>query len=41
LLGINEQLQGTALPRISAETQQRILRSDPFRDWWKGDNPLI
>jgi hypothetical protein len=25
---------------VSEETQQRILRSDPFADWWKGDNPL-
>jgi predicted TIM-barrel fold metal-dependent hydrolase len=41
LLHINDQLQGTALPRVSAETQQRILRSDPFKDWWKGDNPLL
>ena len=40
LLGVNDQLHGTALPRVSAETQQRILRSNPFRDWWKGDNPV-
>jgi predicted TIM-barrel fold metal-dependent hydrolase len=40
LLTINDQLQGTRLPRVSEETQQRILRSNPFADWWKGDNPL-
>ena len=40
LLGINDQLAGTALPRVSRETQEAILRSDPFSVWWKGDNPL-
>lgn len=41
LLGINDQLHGTALPRVSTETQQRILQSDPFKHWWRGDNPII
>jgi predicted TIM-barrel fold metal-dependent hydrolase len=40
LLGINDQLEGTRLPRVSEETMQRILRSNPFEHWWKGDSPL-
>jgi uncharacterized protein len=40
LLTINDQLEGTSLPRVSAETMDRILGSNPFADWWKGDNPL-
>lgn len=40
LVGINAQLEGTRLPRVSAETIERILKSDPFAHWWKGDNPL-
>ena len=40
LLGINAQLEGTRLPRVSDETMQLILNSNPFADWWRGDNPL-
>ncbi len=40
LLRINEQLEGTRLPRVSEETIDRILASDPLTRWWKGDNPL-
>ncbi len=40
LLGINAQVEGTMLPRVSPETMQKILRSDPFATWWHGDNPL-
>ncbi|MCP4380654.1 MAG: amidohydrolase [Hyphomicrobiales bacterium] len=40
LLGINAQVEGTLLPRVSADTMHRILRSDPFADWWRGDSPL-
>jgi len=40
LVNINDQLEGTKLPRVSAETIDRILRSDPFEHWWKGHNPL-
>jgi hypothetical protein len=40
LVGINAQLEGTRLPRVSEETIGRILKSDPFAHWWKGDNPL-
>ena len=40
LLGINAQLDGTRLPRVSDETMQRILWSDPLADWWQGGSPL-
>jgi predicted TIM-barrel fold metal-dependent hydrolase len=40
LLAINDQLKGTNLPRVSEETKSLILNSNPFKDWWKGDNPL-
>jgi predicted TIM-barrel fold metal-dependent hydrolase len=39
LLNINDQLAGTALPRVSEETMTRILRSDPLATWWHGDRP--
>jgi uncharacterized protein len=39
LLNINEQVEGTRLPRVSEETMQRILRSNPFEHWWRGDGP--
>ncbi len=40
LLTINDQVEGTKLPRVSEETMQRILQSNPFAHWWHGDNPL-
>lgn len=40
LLNINQQVEGTNLPRVSQETIQSILWSNPFKHWWKGDNPL-
>ncbi len=40
LLRINDQLEGTRLPRVSDETMQAILQSDPLSDWWQGDGPL-
>ncbi len=40
LLQINDALVGTALPRVTDETMQRILWSNPMRDWWQGDSPL-
>jgi uncharacterized protein len=40
LMTINDQLEGTKLPRVSDETIQRIIWSDPLATWWKGDNPL-
>jgi predicted TIM-barrel fold metal-dependent hydrolase len=39
LLHINDQLEGTSLPRVSDETITRILQSDPLKTWWKGDHP--
>ena len=41
LLQINSQVEGSSLPRVSEETMQGILRSDPFSQWWHGDNPLL
>ncbi|MDR3474102.1 MAG: amidohydrolase family protein [Devosia sp.] len=40
LLNINDQVEGTRLPRVSEETKAGILGSDPFQVWWKGDSPL-
>jgi predicted TIM-barrel fold metal-dependent hydrolase len=40
LLNINDQVEGTRLPRVSDETQQRILNSNPLKIWWKGDSPI-
>jgi predicted TIM-barrel fold metal-dependent hydrolase len=40
LLHINDQVEGTRLPRVSSETMDRILWSNPFAAWWKGDNPI-
>jgi predicted TIM-barrel fold metal-dependent hydrolase len=40
LININKMLEGTSLPRVSKETIDRIIWSNPFRVWWKGDNPL-
>ncbi|MCJ8325365.1 MAG: amidohydrolase [Rhizobiales bacterium] len=40
LRNINNMLEGTKLPRVSSETIEGILRSNPFEIWWKGDNPL-
>ena len=40
LININDQVKGTNLPRVSQETIDSILWSDPFKTWWKGDNPL-
>ncbi len=40
LLGVNDQLEGTKLPRVSTETMDHILSSNPFAVWWKGDSPL-
>ena len=33
---INEQLEGTALPRISEHSIEAILHSNPFEHWWHG-----
>ena len=39
LVHINDQLEGTRLPRVSEETITRILESNPLKIWWKGDDP--
>jgi predicted TIM-barrel fold metal-dependent hydrolase len=36
LLHINDQLAGTKLPRVSDETIERILTSNPLATWWHG-----
>jgi predicted TIM-barrel fold metal-dependent hydrolase len=33
---VNDQLAGTALPRISEHTIEAILHSNPFDHWWHG-----
>lgn len=40
LLSINALVEGSNLPRVSQETKDRILASNPFEAWWKGANPL-
>jgi len=40
LMRINDMLEGTRLPRVSDDTIQRILWSDPLADWWQGGAPL-
>lgn len=40
LVGINDMLDGTKLPRVSGETIEQILQSNPLKVWWKGDDPL-
>ena len=40
LLNINNMLEGTKLPRVRRETIDRILQSNPFDVWWKGDHPF-
>jgi predicted TIM-barrel fold metal-dependent hydrolase len=39
LKSVNRQLRGTSLPRISKETIDRILHSNPFAHWWHGTPP--
>ncbi len=40
LRSINDQVEGTRLPRVSIETIDGIIHSNPFDHWWHGDNPL-
>lgn len=40
LSNINAMLEGTKLPRVSQETIDQILWSNPFNVWWKGDRPI-
>ena len=39
LRGVNRLVEGTALPRVSNETIDRILHSNPFEHWWHGGLP--
>jgi predicted TIM-barrel fold metal-dependent hydrolase len=34
LRGVNRLAEGTALPRVSPETIERILHANPFEHWW-------
>jgi predicted TIM-barrel fold metal-dependent hydrolase len=34
--GANRLMEGTSLPRVSNETIERILYSNPFEHWWHG-----
>jgi hypothetical protein len=36
LRNINRPVEGTGLPRVSDETIERILNSNPFAHWWHG-----
>lgn len=36
LRNINAQVEGTALPRVSENTIEAILQSNPFHHWWHG-----
>jgi len=36
LRGVNRPVEGTSLPRVSGETIERILHSNPFEHWWHG-----
>lgn len=36
LRSINDQIEGTNLPRISESTIERILHSNPLEHWWHG-----
>ena len=40
LRSINHQVEGTGLPRVTNETIDGIIHSNPFHHWWHGDNPL-
>jgi predicted TIM-barrel fold metal-dependent hydrolase len=33
---INRQIEGTSLPRVSQETIERIIHSNPLQHWWHG-----
>ena len=36
LRNVNRVVEGTGLPRVSGETIERILHSDPLQHWWHG-----
>jgi predicted TIM-barrel fold metal-dependent hydrolase len=39
LRNVNRVVEGSGLPRISRETIERILHSDPLLHWWHGGYP--
>jgi uncharacterized protein len=39
LRGINRQVEGTNLPRVSQDTIERIIHSNPLQHWWHGGYP--
>ena len=39
LRGINSQIEGTRLPRVSQDTIERIINSNPLMHWWHGGYP--
>ncbi|ALA20084.1 MULTISPECIES: amidohydrolase family protein [Chelatococcus] len=36
---INDQVEGTRLPRVAGETIERIIHSNPLEHWWHGGYP--
>jgi predicted TIM-barrel fold metal-dependent hydrolase len=40
LRNVNAVVDGTGLPRVSEETIERILHSNPFERWWQRGSPL-
>jgi predicted TIM-barrel fold metal-dependent hydrolase len=40
LVGVNRLVEGTPLPKVSSETIDRILHSNPFEHWWHGGLPI-
>ena len=39
LRNVNRVVEGSGLPRVSSETIERILHSDPLQHWWHGGYP--
>ena len=39
LRNVNKVVEGSGLPRVSDETIEKILHSDPLRHWWHGGYP--
>lgn len=39
LRAINRQVEGTNLPRVSEDTIERIIHSNPLAHWWHGGFP--
>lgn len=41
LQSVNNLVVGTQLPRVSQETIDRIVHSDPLQQWWRGTPPRL